>query len=156
MNTVFQYEIPVWHPLVVHFPTSLLLAALLAALVWMAWGRAFWRRVTLLLLFLGFVGAGAAYLTGEEMEEQSEGVPIVDQLVELHETMALYTLLTSGAAVLFVGGASVWLERRTTIERSPPDPLLLRLLCGLTVLAAAAFVAWTAHIGGTMVWGVPI
>ena len=154
METVFQYRIPVWHPLVVHLPLALLLTAALAAVIWMIGGRPFWRRCLLFLVSVGMVGGLLAYNTGEAMAAQAEGVPIVEQLAELHEQMAFYTLLANGLLLLGLGGVSFWLERRTTIERNPDDPLMVRIGLGLLVLLAAALVAWTAHIGGTMVWGV--
>ena len=154
MEQVLQYEIPVLHPVAVHFPLALLLAAALSAVVWAIRGQAFWRRVTLWLVLLGTGGALLAYFTGEPMEEHVEGVPIVVELVELHEQFALYTLILAGTALTGLAAASFWLERRTTLERDPPDPLGLRLVLTAAVLAAAALVAWTGHIGGTMVWGV--
>lgn len=158
METVFEYRIPVLHPLVVHFPLSLLLAAALAALVWMFRGTAFWRRCLLFVLALGAPGALLAYLSGDAMEAQSEGVPIVDALVGLHEQMGLWTGVAAWAALAVLGAFSVRQERLRAAARpgAPPrDPILVRVLVSLLVFAAAALVAWTAHIGGTMVWGVP-
>ena len=154
METLFQYEIPVWHPLVVHFPIALILVAALATVVWGIRGTSFWRRCALLLFTLGMGGGIVAYKTGEAMEEQSEGSPIVEELVGLHEDLALYTLLVTGVTLAALAGLSWWLERRTTLERVPRDPLAARLVLALAALAAAVLVAWTAHVGGTMVWGV--
>ena len=158
MDAVFRYHIPELHPLAVHFPIALLTAAALAALVWMGWGAPFWRRVTWLLSILGMAGAFFAWFTGESMEEQAEGVPIVDELVELHEQMALYALIaaTLSSAAL---GLLAWMARAGGSEGSRfggmhPDRLSYRLGAGLLVLAAAALVAWAGHIGATMVWGV--
>lgn len=88
------------------------------------------------------------------MEEQSEGTPIVEELGGLHEDMALYTLLATGLTLAGMIALSFWLERRTTLERNPPDPLWARLIVSFLAFLAAALVAWTAHIGGTMVWGI--
>ncbi len=154
METLFQYEIPVWHPLVVHFPIALILVAALATVVWSVRGTSFWRRCALLLFTLGMGGAVFAYKTGEAMEEQSEGSPIVEELVGLHEDLALYTLVVTGVTLAALAGLSLWLERRTTLEPAPQDPLAARLALALAALAAAVLVAWTAHVGGTMVWGV--
>ncbi|SRR5690554_4231128 len=150
MESVFQYEIPVLHPLAVHFPLALLLAAALTALIWCFRGSRFWRHTTLLLAGLGSLGALFAYLTGDKMEEQSEGVPIVEELVDLHEQMALYTLILAVVSTLAITTFSL-LARRMDARR---DPLLSRVLLACLVLLAAALVAWTAHIGATMTWGV--
>jgi uncharacterized membrane protein len=154
METFFQYEIPVWHPLVVHFPIALVLVAALTTIAWSIRGTPFWRRCALLLFTLGMIGGIVAYQTGEAMEEQSEGTPIVEELVGLHEDLALYTLLVTGATLVALAGLSWWLDRRITIERSPPDPVVARVVLAAVALAAALLVAWTAHVGGTMVWGV--
>lgn len=155
MDVVFDYRIPVLHPLAVHFPLGLLLAGALVALVWMFRGTAFWRRSLLLLLVLGSAGAVFAYVTGEAMEEQSEGVPIVDDLIDLHEQMGRYTLVVAIVACLGVALLSLRQERPRAGGVPARDPIALRLVLGLLVCLAAALVAWTAHIGGTMVWGVP-
>lgn len=150
MDAVFQYRIPELHPLVVHFPLALLMAAALTGIVWTWVGTPFWRNVTWLIAGLGTAGAFVAYFTGESMKEQSEGVPIVEQLVGLHEDMALYTLIAACAATAALG-AQAWWGWHGDLNR---DPLLQRVLIGLLILAAGALVAWTGHIGATMVWGV--
>jgi uncharacterized membrane protein len=154
METVLQYEIPVLHPLVVHFPIALIVIAGVTAIVWSIRATAFWRRATLLLMALGMAGGLFAYFTGDAIEEQSEGTPIVEELVGLHEDVALYALIVTGVALVGLAALSVWLERRTTLERDPPDPLVPRLVLTVLTVLAAALIAWTAHIGGTMVWGV--
>ncbi len=154
METVFQYEIPVLHPLAVHFPIALILVAALATVVWVFRGTAFWRRCALLLFSLGLAGGIFAYKTGEAIEEHTEGTPIVEELVDMHEDTAFYALLVTGAVLAALAGLSFWRERRITLERKPNDPLAARILLALAALAAALLIAWTAHIGGTMVWGV--
>lgn len=145
---MFDYTIPVLHPLLVHFPLTLLLVAAPVALVWAVRKTAFWRGVTLLLLALGTLGALGAYLTGEAVEEQSEGVPIVEIFVEQHETLGLWTLIVAGAATLVVA-TLVWRERSRRL------PGAARWLAVVLAVAAAVLVAWTGHLGALMVWGVP-
>ena len=154
MEQVFQYEIPVLHPLAVHFPLALIMVAAGVLVVWSIRGTTFWRRVGLLLLTLGMAGALFAYFTGEALEEHVEGTPIVEELVPLHEDMALYALIVTGVALLGLAGLSVWLERRTTLERDPKDPLIPRIVITMLAVAAAILIAWTGLIGATMVWGV--
>ncbi len=156
MDAVFRYHIPELHPLAVHFPIALLLAAALAALIWMVWGAPFWRRVTCLLATAGAAGALFAWFTGDAMAEQAAGVPIVDELVDLHERMALYALiaalLASATLGLLTWAASA--SRRGRFADSAPDRLPYRLAAGLLALLAAALTAWAGHIGATMTWGV--
>ena len=154
METVFQYEIPVYHPLAVHFPVALILVAALAMAVWAARGTAFWRQCALGLYGLGLAGGIVAYKTGEVIRAHTEGTPIVEELVGLHEDAAFYTLLLTGALLLALAGLSLWQARRLPLEHRRPVPWWARLLLALAALAAAVLVAWTAHIGGTMVWGV--
>lgn len=151
MDAVFDYRIPVLHPLAVHFPLTLLLAAAVAACFWMFRGTPFWRHCSAFLIFMSVPGALFAYLTGDAMAEQSEGVPIVDELVDLHEQMALYTLIASGVAA---AALIVMLVRSARRGTSKHDPIGSRVLVGLLIMIAAALVAWTAHIGATMTWGV--
>ncbi|MFQ5569333.1 MAG: DUF2231 domain-containing protein [Rhodothermales bacterium] len=154
MESVFQYDIPVLHPLAVHFPLALILLAALATWLWCLRGTTFWRRCALFLFTFGMGGGLFAYFTGEAMEEQSEGTPIVEELVEMHEEMALYTLIVTGVALVALVVLPWWLERRTAPKDSLNDPFIARIVVALIALAAAVLVAWTAHIGGTMVWGV--
>lgn len=146
---MFDYTIPVWHPIAVHFPIALLLVAAGAALVWAVRGTDFWRGALLALLALGTVGAFVARLTGEAMEEQSEGVPIVEALVEQHETGATWTLVLAATATLALVGVLV-AERR-----GRPSGAVARWGVALLAVAAAVAVGWTGHLGGLMVWGVP-
>jgi uncharacterized membrane protein len=150
MDDVLQYRIPELHPLIVHFPLTLLLTAACTAIVWMWRGTAFWRGVTLLLVALGAVSGYFAFITGESMEDQAEGVPIVEELVDLHHAMAIYTLSAACAATLLIG-VQAW---RMCRKRSEKDPPAARIVIGLLIIVAGALVAWTGHIGATMVWGV--
>ncbi len=151
MDQVFQYEIPVLHPVVVHFPIVLVLLAAVAAVVWLLRDRMAWLVAASYIQAVGLIGSVIAFLSGEALEEQSEGVPIVDELVDLHEEAALVAAWLIGISVAaFL--AATYLTRRDTSR--PGSPFWLRTLATLLAAAAAVAVAWTAHIGGTMVWGV--
>jgi uncharacterized membrane protein len=143
-------EIPYWHPLVVHFPIALVVFGAAAALVYAALGRAFWRGVALLAFVGGALGAWAANVTGETIYEAVEGTPVVEALVERHETYGEWALWLSVAAALVLGGAA-WARRA---ESADPDPLPWRLVAVALALAAAVLVVLAGHLGGTMVWGV--
>lgn len=151
MDAVFEYRIPVLHPLAVHLPVTLLLAAALAALIWMFRGSAFWRRCLLFLTLLSVPATLLAYLSGDTMKERSEGVPIIDQLVDLHERMALFTFIATVAVTILLGVYGVGAERSRAGSR---DPIQVRVAISMLIFLAATLVAWTAHIGATMTWGV--
>ena len=163
MQQLFQYDIPLWHPVAVHFPPALLVASVGVAALWLVRGTPQWRRCLLFLLLLGAAGTLLAYQTGEAMYAQSQGVPMVELFIDLHESVALYALWAAAGALAVVGALSIWLERRELTERPPAadeptplrEPLTARATGLLATLLAALLVAYTAHIGGVMVWGVP-
>ena len=165
MDLIAQYEIPFLHPLAVHFPLVLLLLGAGAAGLYLVLGRAVWRQAGLVLFVLGTASAWAAGETGHALEQAVEGDPIVEEVVERHEAGAEWTLWTSAlAAALFSLVSAARLRRRRAPveaegEEAPPprtrEPLWGRLLVAFPALLAALLVAWTAHLGGIMVWGVP-
>lgn len=172
MDLISQYEIPFLHPLLVHFPLVLLLLGAAAAGLYLVLGRAVWRQAGLVLFLLGTLGAWGAGETGHALHNAVEGDPIVEQVVERHQQGAEWTLWMSALAALGFGIVSLSrlsmprLRRRTPADDgaeveapavvvSRREPLWGRLLVLLPAWAAAALVAWTAHLGGIMVWGVP-
>ncbi len=163
MDLITQYEIPYLHPLVVHFPLVLLLLGAAAAAVYALLGRGVWRRAALVLFVLGTASAWMAEETGHELAHAVEGEPVVEQVVDRHEQGAEWTVVMSAlAALVFVVISLVRLRRPKPLaegEEAPPpltrEPLWGRLLALLPAFAAAALVAWTAHLGGIMVWGIP-
>ncbi len=150
-DLIQQYDIPYLHPLMVHFPLVLLLLAAGAAVLYAALGRPVWRGAALVLFVLGAAGAFAARQTGETMEHDMEGEPVVEAVLPTHERMAEVTMWTAIAAALAYGGLTVAARRRA----GGTEPLAWRLAALLPAVAAAALVAWTAHLGGIMVWGIP-
>lgn len=173
MDLIAQYEIPFLHPLLVHFPLVLLLLGAGAAGLYLVLGRAVWRKAGLILFALGALSAWAAGETGHALEQAVEGDPIVEQVVGRHEAGAEWTLLASvlaAAAFALVSLSRLSLPRlrRRAAEaedaeadpepmpvRPLREPLWGRFLVLIPAWAAAALVAWTAHLGGIMVWGVP-
>lgn len=152
MDAAFEYYNPFLHPLVVHFPIVLLLLTAGAVLVWSIRDRRVWLRAAALLGWLGSVGAVVASKTGEALEEEVAGTPIVETLVDLHDTSADWTVLLAFVLTLCLTGLLLgdrfWSPRSGT-------PGLLRFVLALLAIATGAAVAWTGHVGGLMVWGVP-
>lgn len=165
MDLLSQYEIPFLHPLAVHFPLVLLLLGAASAGLYLLLGRAVWRKAGLLLFLLGTLGAWAAGETGHDLLAAVEGDPMVDLIVDRHEAGADWTLWMSALATFLfalVSATRLRIRRPVPTEGEPPptpvrtrEPLWGRLLVLLPALAAALLVAWTAHLGGLMVWGVP-
>jgi len=93
------------------------------------------------------------YLTGDVLKEQSEGTPIVEELVHTHEDAAIIGLILTGLALLVLLLSRRFSDRDTTRAGIRP---LVRLLVTIVALAAGILIAWTGHIGATMVWGVPV
>lgn len=151
MRELFDYSMPVLHPVVVHFPIVLTIAAAFCAWVWLGSDRLVWLRAVIWVTAAAFAGALAAYFTGETMEEQSEGVPVVETFVETHETLGLVTTITLG--VLVVLALFVLRAAERDVSRAGGAPAL-RWSVAIVVTAAAGLVALTAHLGGLMVWGV--
>lgn len=153
MEPLRTYEIPILHPLVVHFPIALVLAGTAAVLIWMSKPTPFWYRCATLAYLAGALAATAAYFTGEAAEEAAQDVPIVDEIVGLHETMAIFTL----AATLVTLLALVLTRPKllSGVADEPPPVRGVRIAIGALAVAAAVLVSLTSHLGGLMVWGVP-
>lgn len=125
----------------------------LVAGLWLARNRDSLLVTTLWLQILVAFSTWAAVSTGEELEEQSEGVPIVDRFVALHEDLGEYAWYASIALALLL--MAVWLVRRRDTRRAGAA-LWLRLIVFVLLLANFLLIAWVSHIGGIMVWGVPV
>jgi uncharacterized membrane protein len=80
-----------YHPLFVHFPIALWLAALLyeALSVWRA--RDDWHRTAIRLLYLGTLGGFVAAASGWLAQSSVPELPHVQDVLEVHETIMLIT-----------------------------------------------------------------
>ncbi len=125
------------HPMLVHFPVALTMAALLAGLLSLLSRRRF-AGIAFYCIFLAAVLSIPAFLVGEQAED---GLGRLSEdrheMVESHElwgTISMYTLL---------GVALVQL-----VARVKPDSRGLWLFALLALLAAAAVVGYTGYLGG--------
>ncbi|MEM6328571.1 MAG: DUF2231 domain-containing protein [Bacteroidota bacterium] len=157
MDLLTQYEIPYLHPLAVHFPLVLLLLAGAAGMVYLLRGTSVWRVSVLTFLALGAASAYWANETGQTLEADVRGEPMVEAIVETHEDAAGWTFWSAVGALLLVGGMSLWLRRLPApTEVGKRDPMLMRSAIAMISCVPAILVAYTAHLGGLMVWGVPV
>lgn len=152
LDQILDYSIPVIHPIVVHFPVALGLVSLIFVLGWVVRNRLFWFLMTFWVAVLAWIGTLFALRTGEVMEEQSEGIAIVDQFVHLHESMGERASWALGIAIGWMIFA--WWYTKNDISQSGTR-LWIRLITAGMLLLAASLLALTGHIGGIMTWGVP-
>jgi len=151
LNDVFNYSIPVLHPIIVHFPVALSVMGLLLVTGWLIRNRPFWLNGTLWVLGSALAGAIFALRTGEAMEEQGEGIAIVDEFVHLHETFAERTTWLLAITVVWLLVAK-WMSRNDISQSGAAA--WIRWLSFALVLATALMMAFTGHVGGVMTWGV--
>ena len=155
LEILSRYEIPYLHPLAVHFPLVLLLLGAGAAVLYAALGRAVWRHAALAFFVLGAAGAYVAQETGQTLQHDVEGEPVVEVVLETHAAMGAYTLWSALVAAAGFGGITAARRRAAPAEPLGREPLAWRLVALVPAVAAALLVAYTGHLGAVMVWGVP-
>jgi uncharacterized membrane protein len=130
-----------WHAALNDFPSLLFVLAVLFDILGEATKRDSLRATGFWLLVTGAFGAVLALISGLMAEESIEHGGSVHMVMERHETMAIW------ATVLFVLLAAWRIWRRGALgPRERP---------AFTTISAlgALFVLWTAHVGGTIVYG---
>jgi uncharacterized membrane protein len=152
MQEVFDYAIPSLHPLAIHFPIAFLLAGA-AATVWFAY-RPSMTALHMATVFhvLGLIGAIAAKITGESLEDSHGGGALAQLFLDTHEDFASYVVYAGGITVVGLLFFQ-WMTRQLG-----PDAIdtrsSFRWGVALMSIATAMLVAYTGHLGAVMVWGV--
>jgi uncharacterized membrane protein len=126
------------HPLLVHFPIALVLVAAVAELVAMLTSFQEWRVVAVANVRAAAVFAMAAGLAGWLLASSSSVEP--SDVLEWHRWIGTAATVAVVAAALATSGHRNYL---------PGVPWLFRI----ALFWAAALVAVTSHLGGTLVWG---
>lgn len=141
--------LPNLHPAVVHFPLALLAVAFGFDMACVLLRRQKWLdSATAALYLLGALGAGAAFLTGRQAEDDLSGVsPAVQPLIAAHADMARLALIIF-SVVAGARAAIAWRER----HRSEILPRASRLSLVLASAAALGILAVTADRGGALVY----
>lgn len=128
------------HPMVVHFPIALLVAALALDSLALALKRPQLHRVALWNLSLGTLGAGAAVWTGYQAAEIAKHSFEIHQVMELHRKLGIATL-TLG---LLTAAWRLW--KRDQLGRQA------RRLTIVALLGMLGTLAYGAHLGGRLVY----
>ena len=131
------------HPLFVHFPIALLLAAWLLTVLGMALRRETLHRAATWNLALGALGAVAAVITGLRGSET-----VTPHNFEIHELMELHERLGISVAV----GSGLLIAWRAIRRRAWPAHRVEQLgqLTLLTLIVA--LLSFGAYLGGRMVY----
>jgi uncharacterized membrane protein len=126
------------HPLLLHFPIGLVLAAAAAELVAMRTGRASWRAVGVVNVRAGAAMAAATALAGWGLTSS----PFVEpsRVLEWHRWLGV-------AGAMAAAGAALASTRLTS--RAAASVSVYRFL----LFAGAALIAVAGHFGGLLVWG---
>jgi uncharacterized membrane protein len=127
-----------FHPLLVHFPIALVLAAAAAELVAFTTARLAWRTVAVANLRAGAAIAVVTTITGWLLAWS----PVVDATptLEWHRWIGMAGALGAVGAALMSFGLHVQSPRSVFTYRT-------------TLFGAALLVAIAGHLGGTLVWG---
>jgi uncharacterized membrane protein len=139
MRTTKMLLIGKLHPLVLHFPIGLVLAAATAELLAILTGRESWRAIGIANLRAGAAMAGLTAVAGWALTS----APFIEPspLLEWHRWIGV------AGATAAIGGAALSVRLGA---QSKPRLFVYRA----TLLGAAALIGIAGHLGGTLVWGV--
>jgi uncharacterized membrane protein len=137
---MFGYDWPRIHAMLVALPVALLPIAVLFELVGIARKNEALRRTSLVLLFIGSLGAGAAVLAGRQVEGVIDHGEAIHDLMKEHEQLAYYTLGIFTVILVW----RLWRDRR--MGRGEQIAALVSSLVGL------GFLIDTGHHGGKLVF----
>lgn len=147
--------LPDWsslHPLVIHFPIALLLAApvlMLAGLIARRRGHCLFISA-LILIAMGVGGAFLAVATGEAAAELAERSDLTNRMIERHAELAETTrLVFSILGVVYAAMILVPMALRRELNRKLMISLSLAFF--LVYSASLLLVVNTAHWGGLLV-----
>jgi uncharacterized membrane protein len=126
------------HPLLVHFPIALILAAAAAELVFILSDGGKWRTIALANLRAGAATSVLTAVTGWRLAASGFAEP--SALLAWHRWIGLGAVVTAVAAGLSGGEGVSRVRRATVVYRA-------------ALFASAALIAAAGHAGGMLVWG---
>ena len=126
------------HPLLLHFPIGLILAAAAAELVALHTGRADWRAIAVANVRAGAAMGALTALAGWRLASSN--------LVEPSRLLAWHGWIGAASAVGAIAAAAL----STSAHHQTRGR---RVAYRAALFGAAALVAVAGHLGGTLVWG---
>lgn len=129
------------HPMLVHFPIALLLAAFLSEIIAFIGKRKFFNQASLYLLLLGTAGAVATMLSGDFASESIESAALKAP-VEAHEKAAELTFWLAVIASIV----------KTAIAYFKLSSRYLQWIMLALFLSISASLTNTAYLGGQLVY----
>ena len=127
------------HPVLVHFPIALILAAAAAEIAAMCTRRAAWRTIAVANLRAGAAMGALTAIAGWGLASTSFVEP--SRLLSWHRWAGV-----TGSTIAIVAAL---LSRRSRVGSGRTE-----LAYRAALFAAAAIIAVAGHLGGTLVWGV--
>ena len=126
------------HPMLVHFPIGLVLAAAAAELIAIHTGRPAWRTIAVANVRAGAAMGAITVVAGWALAS----APFVEptRLLTWHRWTGVAAATTAIGAALLSRWSRVPSGRSAFVYRT-------------ALFAAAVFVALAGHLGGTLVWG---
>ena len=128
------------HPLFVHFPIALLLAALIIDLAAVIFKHPAWHQAAFWNLVLATAAAALAVWSGLQAEGTAAHPEQAHEIIELHEKLGIAVLFLAAFATLC---RITWRNHFTGIKKV--------LVLALMVLSAAT-VSFGAYLGGRLVY----
>ncbi len=137
------------HPIVVHFPIALFITGLVMDVIGHLFQKETAKKIGLVLVVLGAVGALAAMVTGNFAEEQVEdrlsraGEHVLDRHEDLGKLTAYLLLIVAAIRALIATG---WLNRWRFVASAALAIYLIAGVIGLGTLTV------TGYYGGELVY----
>ena len=128
------------HPLIVHFPIALLIAALVFECLSLVFRVEAWRVTARWCLVAGAIGAAAAVASGLQAEKIAKHSFEIHQVMEQHEQFGIAVLV--GSALLSIYGL-------VDLRRPIPFP---RVAYVILLFLVTLTLSLGAHLGGRLVY----
>ncbi|HMN97845.1 MAG TPA: hypothetical protein PKD59_00360 [Miltoncostaeaceae bacterium] len=147
------------HPLIVHIPVVFIPLTLVIAIAAVAW-RSRRRELSLVALgaaLVGMLGAQLATMSGESLQEQIPGSPVIRDHAELGEGARTLAIIVFLAAAAFAAREfrDRFPRRAAGVARAAGRPAAAVALSVVLLATSAAATAWTVragHMGAKAAW----